>query len=106
MSATIKAIYRQGLFEPLEAPSNLAENQMIELEVRALPPVTSDPRIMSGKPCITGTRMPIDWVIGYLEAGRSLDQFLREYPQYSREQITAAIHYAIAKMGYPEPKAK
>lgn len=104
MSATIRAIYRQGLFEPLEAPVGLSEDQMIELEVHPLPPVISDPRTMGGKPCITGTRMPIDWVMGYLEAGRSLDQFLREYPQYNREQVMAAIHYAVTKMGYPEPR--
>jgi len=102
MSTTIRAIYRDSVFEPLETPRGLTEDQVIELEIHLLPPVTSNPRIMGGKPCITGTRMPIDWVMGYLEAGRSLDQFLSEYPQYAREQVTAAIQYAIEKMGYPE----
>ena len=102
MSTTIRAVYRNSVFQPLDTPKGLVENQVIELEIRPLPPVTSDPRIMGGKPCITGTRMPIDWVMGYLEAGRSLDQFLSEYPQYTREQVTAAIRYAIEEMGYPE----
>lgn len=102
MSTTIRAIYRDSVFEPLETPRGLTEDQVIELEIRPLPPVTSNPRIMGGQPCITGTRMPIDWVMGYLEAGRSLDQFLSEYPQYTREEVTAAIRYAIEEMGYPE----
>jgi uncharacterized protein (DUF433 family) len=50
---------------------------------------------------MTGTRMPIDWVIGYLETGRTLEQFLMDYPQYGREQVTAAIHYAVQHLGYP-----
>ena len=101
-TTTIRAIYKDRVFEPLETPSGLTENQVIELEIRPLPPVTSNPRIMGGKPCITGTRMPIDWVMGYLEAGRSLDQFLSEYPQYTRQQVTDAIRYAIGEMGYSE----
>ena len=99
---TIRAIYKDSIFKPLETPTGLTENQVIELEIRPLPPVTSNPRIMGGQPCITGTRMPIDWVMGYLEAGRSLDQVLSEYPQYTLEQVTAAIRYAIEEMGYPE----
>ena len=101
-TTTIRAIYKDRVFEPLETPSGLTENQVIELEIRPLPPVTSNPRIMGGKPCVTGTRMPIDWVMGYLEAGRPLDRFLSEYPQYTRGQVMAAIRYAIEEMGYPE----
>lgn len=102
MSTAIRAIYRHGVFEPLDDTEGLADNQVIELEIRPLPPVTSNPRIMGGKPCITGTRMPIDWVMGYLEASRPLAQFLSDYPQYSREQVVAAIKYAIEELGYPE----
>jgi len=100
MTIAIRAIYRNGVFEPLDTMEGLVNNQVIE--IRPLPPVTSDPRIMGGQPCITGTRMPIDWVMGYLEAGRTLEQFLSDYPQYSREQVVAAIRYAIEEMGYPE----
>jgi uncharacterized protein (DUF433 family) len=44
--------------------------------------------------------MSIDWVIGYLEYGRTLDQFLKDYPQYQREQVESAVRYAVEKMGY------
>ncbi len=102
MNTSIRAIYRNGIFEPLDQAEGLTNNQVIELEIRPLPPVTSNPRIMGGQPCITGTRMPIDWVMGYLEAGRTLEQFLADYSQYSREQVVAAIRYAIENMGYSE----
>jgi len=102
-TTTIRAIYKDRIFEPLETPRGLTENQVIELEIRPLPPVTSNPRIMGGKPCITGTRMPIDWVMQFLEHGYTLEQFLEQYPQYTREQVEAAVQYAVEAMGYSEP---
>ena len=36
-----------------------------------------DPEIMSGAPCFTGTRVPIQNLIDYLEGGDSIDEFLR-----------------------------
>jgi uncharacterized protein (DUF433 family) len=104
MNTTVRAVYRRGLFEPLEAPEGLAENQTIELEIRPLPPVSSDPRIMGGQLCITGTRMPIDWVFQFLEHDHSLAQFLELYPQYSREQVEEAIQYAVNVLDYPRPQ--
>ena len=104
MDNPIRAIFKHGIFEPLDATEGLAENQMIELEIHPLPPVTSDPRIMGGKPCITGTRMPIDWVFQFLEHGYTLEQFLEQYPQYGRDQVERAIHYAIETMGYRKPE--
>jgi uncharacterized protein (DUF433 family) len=101
MSIAIRAIYQGGVFRPLEAAEGVADNQVLELQIRPLPPVTSDPRIMGGKPCISGTRMPIDWVFQFLEHGYTLEQFLDLYPQYRRAQVQTAVRYAIEKMGYP-----
>jgi len=102
MSTAIRAIYRDGIFEPLDKTEGLADNQVIELQIRTLPPVTSDPHIMGGQPCITGTRMPIDWVFQFIEHGYTLVQFLEQYPQYSRDQVEKAIRYASETMGYRE----
>ncbi len=101
MALAIRAEYKKGMFRPLDRAEGLTENQVIELEIHPLPPVTSTPRVMGGKPCMTGTRMPIDWVMGYLETGRTLEEFLEDYPQYGREQVMAAIHYAVQHLGYP-----
>jgi uncharacterized protein (DUF433 family) len=103
MAIAIRAIYQGGVFRPLDAAEGVTDNQVLELHIRPLPPVTSDAGIMGGKPCISGTRMPIDWVMGYLEHDRTLDQFLDDYPQYRREQVVAAIGYAVEHLGYPDP---
>ena len=42
--------------------------------------VVSDPEILGGTPCFRGTRVPVDSLIDYLEAGDSLDEFLDNFP--------------------------
>lgn len=44
------------------------------------PVIISDPEIMNGVPCFRGTRVPFRNLIGYLEAGYSLDEFLDQFP--------------------------
>jgi len=39
-------------------------------------PVTVDPEIMSGRPVFSGTRVPVDTLIGYLLDGNTIDEFL------------------------------
>ncbi len=51
----------------------------------------SDPEILGGTPCFRGTRVPVDSLIEYLEAGDSLDEFLDNFPSVSREAAIAAL---------------
>lgn len=63
--------------------------------------VVSDPEIMGGTPCFRGTRVPIDSLIDYLEAGDSLDEFLDNFPSVSREAAIAALEEARALLTSP-----
>ena len=54
----------------------------------------SDPEILGGTPCFRGTRVPVDSLIDYLEAGDSLDEFLDNFPSVSREAAIAALEEA------------
>lgn len=56
--------------------------------------VHSDPEIMHGTPVFVGTRVPIKNLIDYLEAGDTLEDFLRSFPTVSREQAVAALELA------------
>lgn len=62
--------------------------------MRATDVVHSDPQIMSGTPVFVGTRVPVKNLIDYLEAGDSLDDFLRSFPTVTREQAVAALELA------------
>ena len=56
--------------------------------------VHSDPEIMGGTPVFVGTRVPLQTLIEYLEAGNPLGEFLEDFPSVSREQATAALEQA------------
>ena len=57
-------------------------------------PITSDPKIMMGKPTITGTRITVELILEKLAAGESADQILSEHPRLTAEGIRAAIAFA------------
>jgi uncharacterized protein (DUF433 family) len=42
--------------------------------------------ILGGVPVFTGTRVPIQNMIDYLEAGDSIDTFLEDFPTVKKEQ--------------------
>jgi uncharacterized protein (DUF433 family) len=50
-----------------------------------------DPDILGGTPVFVGTRVPVQTLLDYLEAGDSLDDFLDHFPSVSREQAVAAL---------------
>jgi uncharacterized protein (DUF433 family) len=53
-----------------------------------------DPEIQGGVPVFVGTRVPVKNLFDYLEAGDSLDDFLRSFPSVTREQAVAALEMA------------
>jgi uncharacterized protein (DUF433 family) len=58
--------------------------------------IVSDPEILGGTPCFRGTRVLVDSLIDYLEAGDSLAEFLDNFPSVSREAAIAALEEAKA----------
>jgi uncharacterized protein (DUF433 family) len=57
-------------------------------------PIWVDPERMSGAPCFTGTRVPVDSLFTNLESGLSLDEYLDCFPDVTREQAVAVLEYA------------
>ena len=60
--------------------------------------IHSDPEIMGGTPVFTGTRVPLQNLIDYLEGGESIEDFLDGFPSVKREQVIAVIEAAKFKM--------
>ena len=58
------------------------------------PVVHCDPDIQGGVPVFVGTRVPLKNLFDYLEAGDSLDDFLKSFPSVTREQAVAALESA------------
>jgi uncharacterized protein (DUF433 family) len=53
------------------------------------PLITTSPDRLSGTPVFAGTRVPVQTLVDYLEAGNSLDDFLTDFPSVSREHAIA-----------------
>ena len=53
-----------------------------------------DPEILGGTPVFIGSRVPVKSLFDYIEAGESLDEFLRQFPSVSREQAIAGLELA------------
>ena len=62
------------------------------------PVVTSSKEIMGGTPVFTGTRVPTQTLIDYLEAGDGIDEFLEGFPTVRREQVVEFLRQAEAQM--------
>lgn len=49
--------------------------------------IISDPQVMGGTPVFRGTRVPMQTLIDYLEAGNSIEEFLEGFPTVRRQQV-------------------
>jgi uncharacterized protein (DUF433 family) len=57
--------------------------------------IVVDPKILVGKPVIRGTRLSVEFILGLLADGWSVEQVLAEYSQLKREDVIAALKYAV-----------
>jgi uncharacterized protein (DUF433 family) len=49
---------------------------------------------MGGTPVFAGTRVPVQTLLDYLEAGDSIDEFLEGFPSVTRDQVIAFLEEA------------
>jgi uncharacterized protein (DUF433 family) len=56
--------------------------------------VCRDPDVMGGTPVFRGTRVPVQTLLDYLEAGESIDEFLAGFPSVSRRQVIEFLEAA------------
>ena len=58
------------------------------------PVVCRDPEVMGGAPVFCGTRVPVQTLLDYLQAGESIDQFLEGFPAVTRAQVITFLEQA------------
>lgn len=68
-----------------------------------------DPQIMTGKPVVKGTRIPVDLVLKRLAQDLNFETIRKAYPRLTIEDIKACLSYAQALVGgediYPRSAA-
>ncbi len=72
--------------------------------MKIAPRISIDEKIRFGKPVISGTRIPVDLIIGKLAGGMSYDEVMVEY-EITREDILAVLNYAAKTLSSEEVKA-
>lgn len=57
------------------------------------PLITRSDKVVSGAVVFTGTRVPVQTLIDYIEEGGRLDDFLEDFPTVSREHAVAVLEF-------------
>ena len=58
--------------------------------------IAVNPRIHFGKPCVAGTRIPVQSVLELVREGLGFDQIIRDYyPDLNEDDVRACVQYAI-----------
>ncbi len=63
------------------------------------PMIVSDPKVMMGKPVVTGARITVDLILEKLCSGESIDAVLESHPRLTREGVLAALRFAAQASG-------
>ena len=61
---------------------------------RSHPRISVRPEVMGGKPCIKGTRIPVDVILRNLGNGQSIDDILGAFSGLTVEDVRAAAAFA------------
>ena len=63
--------------------------------VKIIERIEVDPAILHGKPHISGTRVPVDVILGFLGNGLTPEEIIKQhYPHITKEDILACVRYA------------
>jgi uncharacterized protein (DUF433 family) len=59
--------------------------------------ITIDPQKRFGQPCIRGLRISVYDVLSWLANGMSKEDILKDYPELTKDDITACLSFAADK---------
>ena len=65
----------------------MTEKQMLER-------ITINPKVKVGKPIIKGTRLTVEYILGLLAQGSTVDEILQEYNGLTPEDIQTCLLFA------------
>ena len=56
--------------------------------------IETNPQILVGKPVIKGTRLSVQFILGLLAKGSTIDEIMDEYDGIDKEDILACLSFA------------
>lgn len=64
------------------------------MEFKMFERITFDKKIMAGKACIRGMRIPVSVILNQIAHGATFDEVLQDYPDLEKEDIEQSLEYA------------
>ena len=81
---TVEVVLRLSYGVDTRASTKMTQHSRIEI----------DPKILTGKPVIRGTRLSVEFIVGLLAAGWTHADIIDQYPGVVDEDIIACLEYA------------
>jgi uncharacterized protein (DUF433 family) len=66
----------------------------VNLDYMSTAVVSTSSDVMGGTPVFPGTRVPVQTLLDYIEAGDTIDDFLLGFPSVTREHVLAFLERA------------
>jgi uncharacterized protein (DUF433 family) len=66
----------------------------IDIDRIVIDRIVIDPGICNGKPVVRGLRITVETILGYLGAGGTPEEILRQHPMLESEDIQACLAFA------------
>jgi uncharacterized protein (DUF433 family) len=85
MAVTMQREQTEGLL-----PKAQLESASTRPAAETIPPITTNPARLGGTPVIGIERLPVEYLIGYLAKGGTVDEFVDEF-NADRETVLAAL---------------
>ena len=85
--------WRESAVDEVRAYS-LPVSESFQIAMSDYPAVSVNPDVMSGAPCVDGTRIPVYMILDAVEHHGSLHGALESYPNLTAEQVKDAIGFA------------
>jgi uncharacterized protein (DUF433 family) len=71
-----------------------ASNRFFVINDDLLERITVNPKVMVGNPVIRGTRLTVEYILGLLAHGSTMEEILVEYPGLVKDDIHACLLFA------------
>ena len=64
------------------------------MESKMFDRITFNPKVIGGRACIRGMRIPVSIIVGQIAHGATVEEILTDYPDLEAEDIQQALEYA------------
>jgi uncharacterized protein (DUF433 family) len=71
-----------------------SKEEMMMKRNQLLERITLNPKVMTGKPVIKGTRLTVQHILNLLAHGTTINEILKEYKGLTKEDVQACLLYA------------